>query len=57
MTQQPTTWAHISGYRFLLRRLERALLRGQTGASGEPLRSGTAPLTIGGVLALITAAG
>lgn len=57
MTQQPTTWAHISGYRFLLRRLERALLRGQTGASGEPLRAGTAPLTIGGVLALVAAAG
>lgn len=54
---QPATWAHVSGYRFLLRRLERALLRGETGASSEPLRARTGPLTAGCVLAVIALAG
>ncbi|MCV7409184.1 type VII secretion protein EccB [Mycobacterium florentinum] len=57
MPHQPTTWAHVSGYRFLLRRLERALLSGDTGASGEPLRARPGPLTVGCVLAAITVAG
>ncbi|WAJ46198.1 type VII secretion protein EccB [Mycobacterium sp. Aquia_216] len=56
MPHQPTTWAHVSGYRFLLRRIERALLSGDTGASSEPLRARAAPLTIGCVLAAVVVA-
>ena len=55
--RQPTTWLHISGYRFLLRRLESALLGFDTGASGEPLRARAAPLTIGCVVAAVVVAG
>ena len=57
MPRQPTTWAHVSGYRFLLRRIERALLRGDTRASSEPLPARTGPLTVGCVLAAIAVAG
>lgn len=57
MTYPPTTWAHVNDHRFLLRRLARALLSGQPSAAGEPLRARTAPLTLGGVLAIIAAAG
>jgi type VII secretion protein EccB len=52
----PTTWAHVSGYRFLLRRLERALLSGETEASSEPLRAHARPLTVGCVLAAVAVA-
>ncbi|BBY22595.1 type VII secretion protein EccB [Mycobacterium stomatepiae] len=57
MPHQPATWAHVSGYRFLLRRIERALLSGDTGASDEPLRARTMPLTVGCVMAAIALAG
>ncbi|CDO87106.1 type VII secretion protein EccB [Mycobacterium triplex] len=57
MPHQPATWAHISGHRFLLRRIERALRNGDTATSGEPLRARTGPLTVGCVLAAITVAG
>jgi type VII secretion protein EccB len=54
---QPATWAHVSGYRFLLRRIERALLSGDSGPSGEPLRARTGPLTVGCILAGVALAG
>ncbi len=57
MPRQPTTWAHVSGYRFLLRRVERALLSGDTSASSEPLRARTGPLTLGCLLAAIAVVG
>jgi type VII secretion protein EccB len=51
--RQPTTWTQVSGYRFLLRRLECALLTGAGGRS--PARS--APLAVGCVLAAVCTAG
>ncbi|MCV7426461.1 type VII secretion protein EccB [Mycobacterium montefiorense] len=57
MPHQPTTWVHVSGYRFLLRRIARALLSGDTCASSEPLWSRTGPLKVGCVLAAIGLAG
>ena len=53
MPRQPTTWLHVSGYRFLLRRIECALLGGQSRAAGEVLRARTASLTVGCVLATV----
>lgn len=50
-------WLHISGYRFLLRRVECALLGVDTRMLGEPLRARAAPLTIGSVVAAIAIAG
>jgi type VII secretion protein EccB len=55
--RQPTTWLHASGYRFLLRRVECALLRVDPCPSSQPLRARTAPLTIGCVLAAVAVAG
>ena len=57
MPRQPTTWLHVSGYRFLLRRIECALLRRDVGAVDEPLRARTASLAVGCVLAAIAVAG
>jgi type VII secretion protein EccB len=57
VSRQPTTWLQVSGYRFLLRRVECALLRGDMCPSGEPLRARTAPLTIGCALAAIAVVG
>jgi len=53
VARQPTTWLHVSGYRFLLRRIECALLGGQSRAAGEVLRARTASLTVGCVLATV----
>ena len=55
--RQPTTRLHISGYRFLSRRIECALLGRDMGAVNEPLRVRTAALTVGCVLATIAVAG
>lgn len=57
MSRQPTTWAHASGYRFLLRRIERALLTGDTSVAGSPLGARTVPLAIGCLVAVIMVAG
>jgi type VII secretion protein EccB len=54
---QPTTRLHISGHRFLLRRIECALLRRDIGAVNEPLRTRTASLAAGCVLASVVVAG
>jgi ESX secretion system ATPase EccB len=53
--RQPTTRLHVSGYRFLSRRIECALLGKDLGAVNEPLRARTAALTVGGALATIGA--
>jgi type VII secretion protein EccB len=54
---QPTTWLHVSGYRFLIRRIECALLRRDIGTVNEPLRAHTASLALGCVLASVVVAG
>jgi len=47
----------LSSYRFLLRRVEGALLNGHTSLAGPPLPARTASLTVGGVVAAIAVAG
>ncbi len=53
MPRQPTTWLQVGGYRFLLRRLECALLTGDL----RPAGGRSAPLAVGCVLAAIATAG
>ena len=55
--RQPTTWLHASGYRFLLRRVECALLGGNIDTLSARSRAQTTALTIGCVLAAIVIAG
>ena len=55
--RQPQTRLQISGYRFLLRRIECVLLGGDISIAGQPLRARTASLTVGCVLAAIAVAG
>ena len=57
MPRQPTTWLHVSGYRFLLRRLECALLGENIHTLSTRPRAQSAALTIGCVLAAIAVAG
>ncbi|MBW0017218.1 MAG: type VII secretion protein EccB [Mycobacterium sp.] len=56
MPYQPSAWLQISGYRFLLRRIEGALLRGEVEAVGPPPRTPNVALAIGCVLTLIAVA-
>jgi len=53
VARQPTTWLHVSGYRFLLRRIECALLGGDGRAASQMLRARTVSLTAGCVLATV----
>ena len=55
MARQPSTWLHVSGYRFLLRRVECALLR-RDGVD-ERIRAPTRSLMAGSALAAIVALG
>jgi type VII secretion protein EccB len=55
--RQPTTWLHVSGHRFLLRRLECALLGGEVHAAGGRLRAQSVSLSVGCVLAVVAMAG
>ncbi|WP_082939656.1 type VII secretion protein EccB [Mycobacterium sp. 852014-50255_SCH5639931] len=57
MPRQVTTSLQVSGYRFLLRRVECALLGGNIHTLSAGSRAQTAALTIGCVLAAITVAG
>ncbi|HWS92417.1 MAG TPA: type VII secretion protein EccB, partial [Mycobacterium sp.] len=57
MPRQPTTRLQISAYRFLLRRVECALLGRDVRTVNESLRAHTASLTVGCVLATVAAAG
>lgn len=56
MPRQPTTWLHVSGYRFLLRRIECALLGRDLHAAGVGVLAQTASLAIGGVLTALAIA-
>lgn len=51
LPRQPTTWLHVSGHRFLVRRIECALLRRSLDSVNEPLRAHTAALALGCALA------
>ncbi len=55
--RQPTTRLQISGYRFLLRRIECALLGRDLHTANESLRAHTASLAVGCLLAALAVAG
>jgi type VII secretion protein EccB len=57
MGRQPTTRLHVSGYRFLLRRIECALLGRDIRAVNEPIRAPVQSLVAGSVLAVVVLAG
>jgi type VII secretion protein EccB len=57
MAWEPNTRLHVSGYRFLLRRIECALLGRDIRAVNEPIRAPMQSLMTGSVLAIITLAG
>jgi type VII secretion protein EccB len=57
MARQPTTWLQVSGYRFLLRRLECALLGRDIRAVNDPIRAPAQSLLAGSVLAIVALAG
>jgi len=53
MAGQPTTRLQVSGYRFLVRRMEHALLRGDTSMLRDPVRAQSLSLVVGCVLAVV----
>lgn len=53
---QPTTRLQVSGHRFLARRMEHALVRGDTRMLDDPLRAQSFSLAAGAVLAVIAIA-
>ncbi len=55
--RQPTTRLQVSGYRFLLRRIECALLGRDIGVADKPQGARMTSLTVGCVVAAITLAG
>jgi type VII secretion protein EccB len=57
MARQPTTRLHLSGYRFLRRRIECALLGRDIRGVNEPIRASMQSLMAGSVLAVIGLAG
>jgi type VII secretion protein EccB len=56
MARQSTTRLHVSGYRFLLRRMEHALVRGDVRMLDDPLRAQSLSLIAGVILAVIAVA-
>jgi type VII secretion protein EccB len=56
MAGQPTTRLHVSGYRFLLRRMEHALLRGDIRMLDDPMRAQSLSFIAGCVLAVVIVA-
>src|SRR6478609_4287373 len=56
MVRQSTTRLHVSGYRFLLRRMEHALVRGDVRMLDDPLRAQSLSLIAGVILAVIIVA-
>jgi type VII secretion protein EccB len=56
MARQPTTRLQVSGYRFLLRRMEHALLRGDIRMLDDPMRTQSLSLIAGCVLAVVVVA-
>jgi type VII secretion protein EccB len=57
MARQSTTKLHISGYRFLVRRMEHALVRGDVRMLDDPLRAQSVSLVAGCILAVVVIAG
>lgn len=57
MGRQPTNRLRVSGYRFLVRRLEHALVRGDVRMLDDPQRAQSLSLIVGCVLAVIAVAG
>ncbi|BBY38962.1 ESX-4 secretion system ATPase EccB4 [Mycobacterium mantenii] len=57
MPRQPATWLHVSAYRYLLRRIEGALLGEGVGVAGSGPRPYPAALVLGCVVTAITVAG
>jgi ESX secretion system ATPase EccB len=57
MARQQAGWLHVSGYRFLLRRMEHALVRGDVRMLDDPLRAQSLSFIAGWVLAVIAIAG
>lgn len=53
MTRQATTPLQVSGYRFVLRRLEHALVRGDARMADDPLRAQSISLLVGAVLTVV----
>ena len=56
MARQPTTRLQVSGYRFLVRRMEHALLRGDISMLHDPMRAQSFAFIAGCVLAAIIVA-
>ncbi|MFC4124742.1 type VII secretion protein EccB [Nocardia rhizosphaerae] len=57
MPAQLTTKAQVNGYRFLLRRLDHALIRRDVRMLHDPMRSQSRSMMVGAVLGLIVVAG
>ena len=57
MTREPATRVQVSGHRFLARRIEHALVRGDTRMLDDPLAAQSISLVIGAVLAVAALAG
>ncbi|WP_280269056.1 type VII secretion protein EccB [Nocardia wallacei] len=57
MPAQLTTRAQVNGYRFLLRRLDHALIRRDVRMLHDPMRSQTRSLLVGAVLGILIVAG
>ncbi len=57
MPSNPTTRWQVSGYRFLVRRMEHALVRRDVRMLHDPMRSQTRAFTVGLILALVALAG
>jgi ESX secretion system ATPase EccB len=56
MARQPTTRLQVSGYRFLVRRMEHALLRGDIRMLHDPIRAQSLSFIAGCVLAVVVVA-
>jgi type VII secretion protein EccB len=56
MARQPTTRLQVSGYRFLVRRMEHALVRGDIRMLHDPMRAQSLALAAGAVLAVVLVA-
>ncbi len=57
MASQPTTRWQVSGYRFLMRRMEHALVRRDVRMIHDPMRSQSRSLMVGMVVACLVLAG
>ncbi len=56
MARQPTTRLQVSGYRFLVRRMEHALLRGDIRMLHDPMRAQSLSLIAGCILSVVVVA-